>query len=255
MSSPALPLEGQIRLVTGASRGIGRATARRLAADGAHLAVTARDAQNLSALLAELEAESPATRVLPFGCDVARGDSVAAMFDEVIGTLGRLDILVNNAGVTRDNVILRLKDEDWDDVIATNLKGTFLTCRLAARQMLRQRSGRIVNLTSVVGLVGNPGQANYAAAQGGVIAVTYSLAREHASRGVTVNAVAPGFIETDMTRAMTPEASARVLEGIPLGRMGAAEEVASVVAFLCGPGASYITGEVIRVDGGLGMGA
>ena len=166
----------------------------------------------------------------------------------------RLDFLVNNAGITRDNLVLRMKQEEWDAVIATNLTGVFNTCRLAARQMLRQRSGRIINITSVVGLFGNAGQVNYAASKGGIISLSYSLAREMASRGVLVNAVAPGFIETDMTAAMSDEAQEAMADSIPLSRVGKPEEISSVVAFLCGPGASYITGEVIRVDGGLATG-
>ena len=188
------------------------------------------------------------------GCDVSSWDSVSELIDRTVEEFEKIDILVNNAGITRDNLVMRMKKEEWDDVLAANLTGGFNTCRLAARQMLRQRSGRIVNITSVVGLLGNAGQVNYAASKGGIISLTYSLAREMASRGVLVNAVAPGFIETDMTAAMPEAAREAMAEGIPLARIGKPEEISSLVAFLCGPGASYITGEVIRVDGGLAIG-
>ena len=240
--------------MTGASRGIGRAIAAELASEGANLVLTARGVEGVEAAAAALAEDHPAGRFLPVGCDVASWDSVSELIDRTVEEFEKIDILVNNAGITRDNLVMRMKKEEWDDVLAANLTGVFNTCRLAARQMLRQRSGRIVNITSVVGLLGNAGQVNYAASKGGIISLTYSLAREMASRGVLVNAVAPGFIETDMTAAMPEAARESTAEGIPLARIGKPEEISSVVAFLCGPGASYITGEVIRVDGGLAIG-
>ncbi len=240
--------------MTGASRGIGRAIAAELASEGANLVLTARGVEGVEAAAAALAEDHPAGRFLPVGCDVASWDSVSELIDRTVEEFDKIDFLVNNAGITRDNLVMRMKKEEWDDVLAANLTGVFNTCRLAARQMLRQRSGRIVNITSVVGLLGNAGQVNYAASKGGIISLTYSLAREMASRGVLVNAVAPGFIETDMTAAMPEAAREAMAEGIPLARIGKPEEISSVVAFLCGPGASYITGEVIRVDGGLAIG-
>jgi len=240
--------------VTGASRGIGRAIAAELASEGANLVLTARGVEGVEAAAAALAEDYPAGRFLPVGCDVSSWDSVSELIDRTVEEFDKIDFLVNNAGITRDNLVMRMKKEEWDDVLAANLTGVFNTCRLAARQMLRQRSGRIVNITSVVGLLGNAGQVNYAASKGGIISLTYSLAREMASRGVLVNAVAPGFIETDMTAAMPEAARESTAEGIPLARIGKPEEISSVVAFLCGPGASYITGEVIRVDGGLAIG-
>ena len=240
--------------MTGASRGIGRAIAAELASEGANLVLTARGVEGVEAAAAALAEDHPAGRFLPVGCDVSNWDGVSELIDRTVEEFDKIDFLVNNAGITRDNLVMRMKKEEWDDVLAANLTGVFNTCRLAARQMLRQRSGRIVNITSVVGLLGNAGQVNYAASKGGIISLTYSLAREMASRGVLVNAVAPGFIETDMTAAMPEAARESTAEGIPLARIGKPEEISSVVAFLCGPGASYITGEVIRVDGGLATG-
>ncbi len=254
MGESALALQGQVAVVTGASRGIGRSIAMKLAAEGADLVLTARGVEGVEAVAAAVREQNPDRRVLPLACDVADWDSVSALVDRTVEEFERLDFLVNNAGITRDNLVLRMKQEEWDAVIATNLTGVFNTCRLAARQMLRQRAGRIINITSVVGLFGNAGQVNYAASKGGIISLSYSLAREMASRGVLVNAVAPGFIETDMTAAMSDDAQEAMAESIPLSRVGKPEEISSVVAFLCGPGASYITGEVIRVDGGLATG-
>ena len=254
MGKSALPLQGQVAVVTGASRGIGRSIAMKLASEGADLVLTARGVEGVEAVAAAVREENPDRRVLPLGCDVSDWDSVSALVDRTVEEFERLDFLINNAGITRDNLVLRMKQEEWDAVIATNLTGVFNTCRLAARQMLRQRAGRIINITSVVGVFGNAGQVNYAASKGGIISLGYSLAREMASRGVLVNAVAPGFIETDMTAAMSDEAQEAMAESIPLSRVGKPEEISSVVAFLCGPGASYITGEVIRVDGGLATG-
>ena len=254
MSESALPLKGQVAVVTGASRGIGRSIAMKLASEGADLVLSARGVEGVEAVAAAVREECPDCRVLPLGCDVSDWDSVSALVDRTLEEFDSLDFLVNNAGITRDNLVLRMKQEEWDAVIATNLTGVFNTCRLVARQMLRQRSGRIINITSVVGLFGNAGQVNYAASKGGIISLSYSLAREMASRGVLVNAVAPGFIETDMTAAMSDEAQEAMADSIPLSRVGKPEEISSVVAFLCGPGASYITGEVIRVDGGLATG-
>ena len=249
-----MPLKGQVAVVTGASRGIGRAIASRLASEGADLVLGARGVDGVEAASAALAEEYPDGRFLPVGCEVSSWDSVSELMDRTVEKFEKIDFLINNAGITRDNLVMRMKKEEWDDVLAANLTGVFNTCRLAARQMLRQRAGRIVNITSVVGLLGNAGQVNYAASKGGIISLTYSLAREMASRGVLVNAVAPGFIETDMTAAMPEAAREAVSEGIPLARIGKPEEISALVAFLCGPGASYITGEVIRVDGGLAIG-
>jgi len=192
--------------------------------------------------------------VLPIACDVGVAGNVQEAIEKITGELGRIDILVNNAGITRDNLLLRMSEEEWDEVLTVNLKSVFNLSKAVARHMLRARSGRIVNVTSVVGLIGNAGQANYAASKGGMIAFTFSLARELASRGITVNAVAPGFIDTDMTAAMPEEVRKSFSEKIPLGRFGSPEDVAEVVVFLSGPSAGYITGEVIRVDGGLAIG-
>ena len=244
-------LEGRVSLVTGASRGIGRAIARELAAQGATVLCGARDKEKLAATVAAIVAEGG--KALPVPLDVADRASVEAAFDAILEAHGRLDHLVNNAGITRDNLVLRMKTEDWKDVLDTNLTGVFLCTQAALRPMLKQRAGRIVSVTSVVGLTGNPGQANYAASKAGIVGFTKSVAREVASRAITVNAVAPGFVETDMTAAMTDKARAAVTSLIPLGRVGQPEDVAAAVAFLVSDRAAYITGQVLSVDGGFHM--
>ena len=249
--SDTFPLAGKVALVTGASRGIGKAIALRLAADGIRIGVNyqrnAAAAQETAAAISALGGEA---LLLP--ADIAERSAVDAMVAELVKTWGRLDILVNNAGITRDTLLLRMGEDDWDAVLNTNLRGAYLCAKASIRHMLRS-GGRIINVSSVVGQTGNAGQTNYAAAKAGLIGFTMALAREVASRNITVNAVAPGYISTEMTAQMKPEHTERLLTMIPLARLGKAEEVADLVAFLASERAAYITGQTIRVDGGMVM--
>ena len=239
-------------LVTGGSRGIGRAVCLDLARVGFAVAVNYAGNQQAAQETAEA-CRALGVKAESFAADVSRPEECARLFEEVLAAFGRVDVLVNNAGVTRDSLILCLSEEDFDKVLDTNLKGAFFCCKAAARPMMKQRFGRIINLTSVVGLRGNPGQTNYSASKAGLIGLTKSLAKELASRGITANAVAPGFIDTDMTRAM-PEAAKAAMNGtIPLGRPGQPEEVARAVAFFASEESGYITGQVLCVDGGMAM--
>ena len=243
-----IDLSGRVALVTGATRGIGQGIAQMLAECGARVAVVGRDQGRATDAAHALTGNAQG-----FACDVADVAQAAALVETVEKAMGSVDILVNNAGLTRDNILLRLKDEDWDAVIATNLRAAFATIRAATRGMMKRRWGRIINISSVVGLIGNKGQANYAASKAGLIGLTKSVAKEFASRNILANVVAPGFIETDMTNAMTPEARATMSAQIPLERLGTARDVASTVAFLASEHAGYITGQVLVVDGGLVM--
>ena len=244
-------LDQKVALVTGASRGIGRSIALRLARQGFFVVVNYRGAQTRAqGVLDEIENAGGQGRIYP--CDVASETDVKTMLETIVKQYGRLDVVVNNAGVTKDNLILRMKAEDLDLVLDTNLKGTFYCMKYAAKQMLRQRSGRIINISSIVGIHGNAGQVNYSASKAGIIGMTKSLAKELGSRGITVNAVAPGFIETEMTEDLPEEIKKKMQESIPLGHFGQSEDIAAAVSFLASEGAAYITGQVLGVDGGMG---
>ena len=243
-----IDLTGRTAVVTGSTRGIGRAVAQALAESGARVAIVGRDVEKASAVAAEVGHEAAG-----FACDVADTSAVAKLVADVEKEFGGIDILVNNAGLTRDNLVMRLSDDDWDTVLDANLRGAFAAIRAVSRGMMKKRSGRIINMASVVGLNGNKGQANYAASKAGLIALTKSVAKELGSRNILVNAIAPGFIETEMTDAMTPEARASLNGLIPLARLGKPEDIASMVVFLASDHASYITGQVLVVDGGMVM--
>jgi 3-oxoacyl-[acyl-carrier protein] reductase len=244
-------LNGQVALVTGASRGIGEAIARALAAAGATVVGTSTSgtgAEGIAKLVAEAGAKG-AGKVL----DVRDPAACTTLVESVQQEFGPVSILVNNAGATRDNLLARMKDEEWDEIQATNLKSVFVLSRAVLRGMMKARAGRIVNVTSVVGFTGNPGQANYAAAKAGIVGFSKSLAREVGSRNITVNCVAPGFIETDMTRALAADQVKKLVENVPLGRLGRVDDVAQAVLFLCSPGAAYVTGATLHVNGGMYM--
>lgn len=245
-------LDGKCALVTGASRGIGRAVALKLASEGAKVALNFAG-NEAAANEVRQEIEAMGGQAILVKADVADEAAVQDMVQKTADAFGRIDILVNNAGITRDGLLARMKEEDWDAVLSTNLKGVFLTTKAVAKLMMQQRAGRIVNMASVVGVSGNAGQANYSAAKAGVIGFTKTIARELASRGVTANAVAPGFIATDMTSVLSDKAKEAALTGIPLGRMGTPEDVAAAVLFLVSDQSSYITGQVLHVDGGMVM--
>ncbi|OZQ60634.1 beta-ketoacyl-ACP reductase [Paenibacillus sp. VTT E-133280] len=245
-------LRGQTALVTGGSRGIGRSIALALAEHGVKVAVnyagSEAAAHETVARISELGSEGIALRG-----DVGNSEQAESLVKEVLNTWGRIDIVVNNAGITRDNLIMRMKEEEFDQVIETNLKGVFNCLKSATRPMMKQRYGRIINISSVVGVTGNPGQANYSAAKAGVIGLTKAAARELSSRGITVNCIAPGFIDTDMTRELSEEVRSELEKGIPLARLGRPEEIAMAVVFLASEGAAYMTGQTLHVDGGMYM--
>jgi 3-oxoacyl-[acyl-carrier protein] reductase len=243
-----IDLRGKVALVTGSTRGIGRSIAETLTEAGARVAVVGRDLAKATAAAAEIGPDAKG-----FACDVADTAQVTALVADVEAAFGAIDILVNNAGLTKDNVIMRLKDDDWDAVIDANLRGAFATIRAASRGMMKRRSGRIINISSVVGVIGNRGQANYAASKAGLIGLTKSVAKELASRNILCNAVAPGFIATDMTAALGPEQTQALESQIPLARLGRPEDIAAAVAFLASDHAAYITGQVLVVDGGMVM--
>jgi 3-oxoacyl-[acyl-carrier protein] reductase len=252
MNMTTATLAGEIALVTGASRGIGRAIALALGAQGATVIGTATGAAGVAAIDDALRDAGARGRGIVL--DVGNGDAIDAAVADIEAREGAVTILVNNAGITRDTLLLRMKPEDWDAVIRTNLGSVFRASKAVLRGMMKARKGRIVNIASVVGLVGNPGQANYCAAKAGIGGFTRSMAREVASRGITVNVVAPGFIDTDMTRALTDAQREGLAAQIPLGRLGQAEDIAAAVCFLAGPGAGWITGETLNVNGGMHMG-
>ncbi len=242
-------LSGQAAIVTGAGRGLGRAIACSLARAGAKVACVDVDAQNLAETVRAIEADRGTAE--PFTCDVTDSSRVTEVVQEVVKKWGGLQILVNNAGITRDSLVMRMKDDQWDAVLRVNLRGTFLFTRAAARPMMKGRRGRIINIASVCGLMGNPGQANYSASKAGVIGLTRTVARELAARNITVNAVAPGFITTEMTATLGEEILQQLLKQTPLGRLGDPQDVADAVLFLASEGAGFITGHVLTVDGGL----
>lgn len=241
----------QVAVVTGAGRGIGRAVARAFAAAGATVACVSRTETNAQAVAAEIVAAGGVAKA--YAVDIAQSTEVNAAAEKILADFKKADILVNNAGITRDGLLMRMNDEDWGAALRTNLDGAFFFTRALSRAFLKQRSGRIINVSSVIGLIGNAGQANYAASKAALLGLTKSVAREFASRGVTCNAVAPGFIETDMTSALTEDLRAKVLTQIPLARFGAVEDIAQAVLFLASPAAAYITGQVLAVDGGMVM--
>ena len=245
------PLAGQVALVTGASRGIGAVIAQRLAQDGAKVAVNYQSSTAAAAqVVATINAAGGAA--VSLAGDVSQEEAAQTLVKQTVAQWGRIDILVNNAGITRDRLLLRMTPQDWDEVLQVNLRGAFLCTKFVMPQLIRQRSGRVVNISSVIGLSGNPGQANYAAAKAGLIGFTKSMAREVASRNITVNALAPGFIDSGgMVSEMSEGSRRQVLARIPMERFGSAEDVAAAVAFLCGPGAGYITAQVLTIDGGM----
>lgn len=247
-----MKLEGKKALVTGASRGIGRAIALALAAEGADVAVNfAGNEVAAKAVAAEIEALG--RKAIIIKADIASYEAAAAMLDQVVKELGRIDILVNNAGITRDGLLMRMKEEDWDAVLTTNLKGVFNCTKAAIKYMMKQRYGRIVSISSVVGVMGNAGQANYAAAKAGVIGFTKAVAKEVAARGITANAVAPGFVQTDMTAVLNEKQVEAMQAAVPLKRLGQPEDIARAVLFLASDDANYITGQTLHVDGGMVM--
>jgi len=244
-------LSNQVAVVTGAGRGIGRAIALKFAAAGAEVVCVSRTAENSEKVAQEVRALG--RKAWAYAVDVADAAAVAAAAEKILVEAGRVDILVNNAGINRDGLLMRMSDADWDAVLDTNLKGAFSFTKAFSRVFLKQRSGRILNVSSVIGLIGNAGQCNYSASKAGLIGFTQAVAREFASRGITVNALAPGFIETDMTSVMTPEMKAEILKRVPLNRFGQVDDIAEAALFLAGPGAAYITGQVLTVDGGMVM--
>lgn len=245
-------LEGKTALVTGAGRGIGAAIAKKLAADGALVYVNYAASKEAANAVAK-EIEDNGGKALLCQCNISDYDSTKEMIENIISKEGAIDILVNNAGITKDNIMMRMKPEDFDVVIATNLKGTFNTMQAVSKYMIKKRSGRIINISSVSGVMGNAGQINYAASKAGVIGMTKTAAREMASRNITVNAIAPGYIKTDMTEAMTEDAKSKVNAIIPLGYQGEAKDIANMAAYLAGEEGRYITGQVIKIDGGMSM--
>jgi 3-oxoacyl-[acyl-carrier protein] reductase len=244
-------LETQIAVVTGAGRGIGRAIALKFSSEGADVAVVSRTPENAEKVAGEIRALGG--RAWAHAVDVADAAAVGAAAEKILAECGKVDIVVNNAGVTRDGLLMRMAEADWDTVLDTNLKGAFMVTKAFSRAMIKARSGRIINISSVIGLIGNAGQCNYAASKAGLIGFTQSCARELASRGVTVNAIAPGFIETDMTAELNEAARAEILKKIPLGSLGQAEDIAAAALYLAGASGRYVTGQVLTVDGGMVM--
>lgn len=252
MPSNLKSLEGKVAIITGASRGIGREIALLFAKEGAKLTLTARNEELLKSLAGEIM-KAGGEEPICFPLDVKDSSKVEEMTDKTLDKFGRIDILVNNAGVTRDGLLLRMSDDDWDEVLDTNLKGAFLCLKAVAKPMMRQRAGRIINMASVIGLIGNAGQANYAASKAGLIALTKSAAKELGSRNILVNAIAPGFIDTEMTQALSDDVKKMILKSIPVGILGKSIDVAKAALFLAGDDSSFVTGQVITVDGGMVM--